>query len=67
MCFYSQSGGGASIGVLTWQIQSCDLGRRAIMFVRFAMKITIQNDRDFVNVFLLYLLPGLGDEDVRGF
>jgi len=53
--------------VLTWQIQSCDLGRRAIMFVRFAMKITIQNDRDFVNVFLLYLLPGLGDEDVRGF
>jgi len=37
------------------------------MFVRFAMKITIQNDRDFVNVFLLYLLPGLGDEDVRGF
>jgi len=48
-------------------MQSYDLGGRAVTFVRFAMKVIIQDDRDSVNVFLLYLLPGLLDEEVRDF
>jgi len=55
VCFCIQSGGGTSIHLLMQQLQSCDCCSRAITFVRFAMKLVMQNDRDFVDVTLLYI------------
>jgi hypothetical protein len=31
----------ASMRLLTWQLQSCNLGRRAVKFVRLALKIVM--------------------------
>jgi hypothetical protein len=56
VCFCNQSGGGASIRLLTWQLQSCDWGRRTVRFVRLALRVVKQNDGDFVDVILLYNL-----------
>jgi hypothetical protein len=33
-------------------------GRRAVRFVRLALKVVMQNDGDFVNIILLYLRLG---------
>ena len=55
VCFCSQSGGSASIHLLMQQLQSCDCCSRAITFVRFALKLVMQNYRDFVDVTVLYM------------
>jgi len=55
VCCCSQSGGGASIGLLTQQLQSCDWDRRGVRFVRLALKAVMQNYGDFVGIILLYL------------
>jgi hypothetical protein len=52
-CVSVDSGGGASIIVLTLQLQSCDWGRRTVSFVRLGLKVDIQNDGDLMNVILL--------------
>ena len=54
MCFCSQSGGGAGIGLFTEQLLSRDCGRRGVKFVRPALKVFTQVGRDFVGVMLLY-------------
>jgi hypothetical protein len=46
--FCSQSGGGASIRLLTYQLQSRNWGRRV------ALNIVIQNDGEFVDLILLW-------------
>jgi len=56
LCLCSWRGGGASVNLLTQKLQSCDWGREAVKFVRFTLKIAMQNDGDFVDVILLYLL-----------
>ena len=38
---------------------NCDRGRKTIRFVEFALKVFIQNDGDFADVFLLYLVPDI--------
>jgi hypothetical protein len=43
-------------GFRTKQRQSCDLGRRPVRFVRLALKVVMQNDRDFINLILIYML-----------
>jgi hypothetical protein len=43
VCFCSQVGGGASIRLLTQQLQSCNWNVRAVMFVRLAQKVVMQN------------------------
>jgi hypothetical protein len=60
MCFCRQSDGGASIRLLTWQLQSRDSSKRSVRFVRLALKVAMQNDRDFVNIILLYMVPCTG-------
>jgi len=50
VCFCSQSDGGASIGLLTLQLQSCDWGKMAARFVRLALKV----DMGFVGIILSY-------------
>jgi hypothetical protein len=47
---------GASVNLLTQQLQSCDWGKGAVRFVRITLKVATQNDGDFVDVILLYLL-----------
>jgi len=37
-----------------WQLQTCDWGRRTLRFVGLRLKVVMQNDRDFVDVILLY-------------
>jgi hypothetical protein len=54
VCVCSQSGGFSSIGLLTSQLQSCDLGRRAVRFVSLALQIVMKNNRDLLDVILLY-------------
>jgi len=54
VCFCSQVGGGASIRLLTLQLQSCNWNVRAVMFVTLAQKVVVQNYGDFVDVILLY-------------
>jgi len=44
-------GGGCSIRLLL----SREQGRRTLSFVRFALKVVMQDDRDFVNLILLYI------------
>lgn len=44
------------------QLQSCNLGRRAVMFARLAPKIGIQNDECFVDVILFYHHDNLNTE-----
>jgi len=53
VCFCSQRGGGAGIGPLTEQLQSCDCGRRSVKCVRPALKVVTQNDGDCVDVILI--------------
>ena len=57
VCFCSQSGGDASIGLITLQLQSCDWGRRAVGLVRLEQKVALQNDGDFTDVLLIYHRP----------
>ena len=54
LCLCNWEDGGASVNLLTQQLQSCDLGKGAVNFVRFTMKISMQNDGDFVDVIVLY-------------
>ena len=49
------SDGGASTGLLTQKLKSRDWGRIAVRLVRLAVKFVVQNDRDFLDVILLYL------------
>jgi hypothetical protein len=37
------------------QLQSCDWGKRAVRFVRRALKTVVQNKRNFVDTVLLYI------------
>ena len=46
--------GGASIGLLALQLQSCDCGRRDVSLVRLEQKVALQNDGDFTDVLLIY-------------
>jgi hypothetical protein len=54
VCFLSHSDEFVSVRLLTSQPQSCECGRRSIRFVRLALKVFMQNDRDFAGVILLY-------------
>jgi len=54
VCSCSQCCGGASIRLLTLHLLSCEWGRRAVMFVRFALKVVTQNGEELTDVILLY-------------
>lgn len=54
VCFLSRSDESISVLLLTSQPQSCECGRRSIRFVRLALKVFMQNDRNFAGVILLY-------------
>jgi len=56
LCLCSWRGGGARDNLLTQQLQSCDWGKEAVRLVRFTLKVAMQNDGDFMDVILLYLL-----------
>jgi hypothetical protein len=56
LCFCSQSGGGAGIGLLTYQLLSRDCGRRVVRCVRLTLKVIMHTDEDFMDVILLYLM-----------
>jgi hypothetical protein len=53
VCFCNQSGGGSGIRVSPQKLLSRDLARKTVRSVRLALKVVMQNDRDFVNVTLL--------------
>ena len=47
------SGEGVSTRLLTYCLQSRDLGRRILRFLRLALKVVMQNDGDFVDVIIV--------------
>ena len=54
VCFCNHNGGGASIRVISQQLQSCDRGRGIVMFVKLALKGVMQNGGDFVDVVAIF-------------
>ena len=55
VCFCIQSGGGATIRLFTYHLQSCDRGGRVVTTVRLTLKGVMQNDRGPVDVILPYI------------
>ena len=49
-----KGGAGGSVRLLMQHLRARVWGRRAVSFTRLALNVTMQYDRDFVDVFLLY-------------
>jgi len=54
VCFLGHSDESISLRLLVLQPQSYECGRRSARFVRLALKVFMQNDRNFGGVILLY-------------
>jgi hypothetical protein len=58
------SGGGASISLLTQQLQTRDYGRKTVRFVRLALEVVTQTEGDFVDVIVLHSLGQYAQKDM---